>query len=91
MKYEADSQACSTLTVDRHGGHRELLTRTMECTNIDDIGMSLYIATEGPDSPYILRRYDVRVPDDNEERGSAKAVQQVALEPFAGKIGRAHV
>ena len=60
----------------------------MECTNIDDIGKSLYIATEGPDSPYVLRRYDVRVPDDNEERGSPKAVQQIALEPFAGNLDR---
>ncbi|RDX40894.1 hypothetical protein OH76DRAFT_281978 [Lentinus brumalis] len=48
---------------------------------VDPFGDSLYIATEGPDSRYTLRRYDVRYPS----RRCRTEEECIDLEPFSSK------
>ncbi|TFK94316.1 hypothetical protein K466DRAFT_571912 [Polyporus arcularius HHB13444] len=63
VNFDAEGQACSTLTTDPFGDN-------------------LYIATEGPDSRYTLRQYDVR------DLARKTAKQHIDLEPFAGNPSR---
>lgn len=87
VEFDAKKEACSTLALDPSGKcppSTSHTARPLPNALKTHTGERLFIATEGPETTYNLRQFDVRA-------RLRKPVQTVALEPFADLTDKAAI